>query len=40
MSIPWSKIIRRVGEGALDAYKSNTKDPKGIEDMWKEEDTI
>jgi len=34
MSIPWSKIIVRVGEGALGVYISNIKDLKGIGAMW------
>ena len=33
--IPHSKIVLRVGEGALDVCISNTKDPKGIGPLWK-----
>ena len=40
MSIPSSKIVMRVGEGVLDVYILNKKDPKGIGTVWKDGDVI
>lgn len=34
-----SKIVVRAGEGALDVYISNRKDPKEIGPLWKVGDT-
>jgi hypothetical protein len=38
--IPYSKIVVRVGEGALDVFRLNRKDPKRIRALWKVGDMV
>src|ERR1700688_1545065 len=40
MPIPYSKIVVRVGESALDVCILNRKDPKRLGALWKEGDGI